>query len=56
MNREELYQWSGEMLKHPPGWGKKQAPNMAMYEVGVLLPEPTSVYRACSGIEMAVGI
>jgi hypothetical protein len=43
MSQAELYQWMSEILRHLPSIGKWQGLNVALFSVGVMLAEHTSV-------------
>ncbi len=43
MSQEELYQWMSEIIGHFPSLGKWQGLNIALYSVGIILAERTSV-------------
>lgn len=45
MSQEELYQWMSEILKHLSSLGKWQAYSVAMYSLGVMWAQNSSVYQ-----------
>ena len=44
MSREEVYTWMSELLEHLPSLGKWQALSLALFSLGVILAERTSVW------------
>jgi hypothetical protein len=43
MSQEALYQWMSEILRQLPSLGKWQGLNLALYSVGIILAERTSI-------------
>lgn len=45
MSQSELYQWMSEIIQHLPSLGKWQGMNLALFSMGVILAQRTSVYH-----------